>query len=83
MFSAVDKQFLSEIGLSVVDPTEAQQFDMSVITLLIAPHVPKSVYEATLRSYWRPNMLKNLVLLGNDLRHYQRVYQSLFVCLSA
>ena len=41
-------------------------------TLLYMPHCDKSLYEESLRRYWRRERLSRVVLLGNDLSLYSQ-----------
>lgn len=73
MYTATDEAFLTTtLGLKVQTVQEGNGHHDAgeVTTMVFAPHVPKSVYEATLRAYWSVSAMGHLVLLGNNLRHY-------------
>ncbi|CCG83446.1 SRR1 family protein [Taphrina deformans PYCC 5710] len=75
MYTATDTGFLRDhLGVSVVSVALGNAHTVTDRTMVFAPHVPKSVYEATLRTYWTANQLHHLTLLGNDLRHYPEIY---------
>lgn len=68
MFTASDRAFLEKHEIKVKE-LDIATMDTDVKTLVYAPHVPKSVYEVVLRTFWKT--LDNLVLLGNNLAHYR------------
>lgn len=70
MYTRLDSTFLTELGLVVDSVEEGNQHNSSEWTLVFAPHVPKSVYEALLRAYWHKDQIQRLVLIGNNLIHY-------------
>ena len=71
MFTGKDNAFLSSLGIKV-EKLDITSIGTDAKTLIYAPHVPKSVYEVILRTFWHD--LSNLVILGNNLRHYKDMY---------
>lgn len=82
MYTALDRSFLATLHITVQDISAGNMHDTSEPLLLFAPHVPKSVYEASMRQFWRQSHIGHLVLLANDVRHYPDMYVSPLLSLS-
>ncbi|BFZ53120.1 hypothetical protein PYCC9005_000143 [Savitreella phatthalungensis] len=74
MFREVDRDFLTSLGVQVVTIAEGEVFDTHHNTLLFLPHVPKSVTERALRTFWDKDILHRLTIIGNDIRRYPDTY---------
>lgn len=77
MYTETDRTFLAELEISVEPIEIGNQDDVDCGNVMIfAPHVPKSVYETLLRTYWHKDHFSKLLLLGNNLKHYPDIYSN-------
>lgn len=67
----LENNLLEGLGCEIIQINEEAKRKVVIKTLFFMPHCGKALYNNLLWANWKPDLLQNLIILGNSFADYQ------------